>query len=415
MGETTTPLIDRIIGVCLIIYTFPFAFFRGGVFGGELTELFTNYNLECKSAILGTIGLRYSLRTSRSRNLLHVASLLALIYLLDVYIPKPLPVPTKGHESKTIVITGANSGVGYETARQLAVDYGMNVIIGCRSELKCQKATSTIMEEVSAAKSKGVVTFGIIDIADLDSVKTFVSSYLEGKQVDFLFNNAGYVPVEKVPVNKYGLDTAFSEMHLAHFYLTELLLKENPKMRVINTSSAAHNVCALDWMTPSTSAVKSHPGCLDEEYLRSGIRSETDDAAYMQAKMANMMHAVEIPHHHPQATAAAIELGWVGTSIAPFMTMKVSPESLLLMRGARVGVQPILHAILSSDDELMGPTNGKKGVMMTVFGQSAEAFTTHGWFKGDVSKERMDVLSDKLWQESVKILQELGYLDTDEE
>ena len=100
MGETTTPLIDRIIGICLIIYTFPFAFFRGGVFGGELTELFTNYNLECKSAILGTIGLRYSLRTSRSRNLLHVASLLALIYLLDVYIPKPLPVPTKGHESK---------------------------------------------------------------------------------------------------------------------------------------------------------------------------------------------------------------------------------------------------------------------------------------------------------------------------
>ena len=412
-GEKTTPLIDRIIGICLIIYTLPFAFFRGGFFGGELIELYTNYNLECKSAILGTIGLRYSLRTSRARNILHVVSLLALIYLLDVYIPKPLPVPTRDYESKTIVITGANSGVGYETARQLAVDYGMNVIMGCRSELKCEKATSTIMEEVGAAQSKGVVSYGIIDNADLDSVKTFASSYLEGKQVDYLLNNAGYGPKEKIPVNKYGLDTAFSEMHLAHFYLTELLLKENPKMRVINTSSIAHNICALGWMSPPS--IKSHPGCVDEEYLQSGIRSETDESAYMQAKMANMMHVVKLPHYHPQATAAAIELAWVGTSIMPLMTMKVSPESLLLMRGARVGVLPILHAILSSDDELMKPTDGKKGVMMTVLGQSAEAFTTHGWWSGDVSKERMEVLSDMLWQESVKILQEMGYLDTNEE
>ena len=101
-----------------------------------------------------------------------------------------------------------------------------------------------------------------------------------------------------------------------------------------------------------------------------------------------------------------------GTSIFPFMDMKLSPERMLLMRGAQVGVLPIIHAILSSDEELREPTNGKNGVMMTVFGQSAEAFTTHGWWKGEVSKERMEDLSDKLWQESVKILQELGYVDS---
>jgi len=407
---SSTFIIDHIINVFLIIYTLPFIFFRGGVVGGELMELYNNYNIQCKSAILGTLGLRYSLRTKRSKNVLHVISLLVLIYLCDVYIPKPLPGPNESYnESKTIVITGANSGVGYETARQLAVNYGMNVIMGCRSKVKCDKATSIIMEEINTAvkSKKGNVSPAIIDMSDLDSVKAFVSHHHEGKQIDVLFNNAGYVTVPNVPVNKYGLDTAFQDMHLSHFYLTEQLLKRNPKLRVVNTSSIMHNACSGAFSRLPDPIFKNHPGCLDEEYLKTGIRSETDDGAYPQSKMANMMHAVKLPEYHPQSTAVAIELG-VGTSIFPFMDMKLSPERMLLMRGAQVGVLPIIHAILSSDEELMEPTNGKKGVMMTAFGQPAEAFTTHGWWKGDVSKERMEYLSDKLWQESVKILQELG-------
>ena len=95
--DTSSTFIDHIINVFLIIYTLPFIFFRGGVVGGELMELYNNYNLQCKSAILGTFGLRYSLRTKRSKNVLHVISLLVLIYLCDVYIPKPLPEPNESY------------------------------------------------------------------------------------------------------------------------------------------------------------------------------------------------------------------------------------------------------------------------------------------------------------------------------
>lgn len=83
------------------------------------------------------------------------------------------------------------------------------------------------------------------------------------------------------------------------------------------------------------------------------------------------------------------------------------------MRSARIGVLPMIHAILSSDDELMnGVVDEKKGVLMNVFGQPAEAFTTMSWWKGDVSKERMEDRAGKLWEESVKLLQELGVLST---
>ena len=81
------------------------------------------------------------------------------------------------------------------------------------------------------------------------------------------------------------------------------------------------------------------------------------------------------------------------------------------MRSARIGVLPMIHAILSGDDELMNGIVGdeRKGVLMNVFGKPAEAFTTMSWWKGDVSRERMEKTAGKLWEESVKLLQENGY------
>ena len=315
-------IVDRIVGVCLFLYTLPgFAFFRSG----EIGSLISCYKNECISVLIGTTIIGLSLRTRRAKNLLHFISLILLVYVLDVYVTKPLPVPNESYENKTIVITGSNAGVGYETARQLAVDYGMNVIMGCRSEAKCNNAADSIKNEIVLAKSSGDVTPYIIDLSNLDSVETFSSQIqIEGRQIDVLFNNAGYVPGVGQPVNEYGLDPAFTSMHLAHFYLTELLLKENPNMRVVNTSSGTHHMCAMPFgRSIALRVIREHPGCLNEKYLKTGIRSETDEAAYYQSKIANVMHVVEIPRNHPQATAVAIDLGWVGTSIQSFMTFSV--------------------------------------------------------------------------------------------
>jgi len=165
-------------------------------------------------------------------------------------------------------------------------------------------------------------------LANLDSVKSFASQ-LEDRKVDILFNNAGYSPESNIPVNSYGLDPSFTSMHLAHFFLTEQIAAKNPKLRVVTTSSETHHMCAIPFAyVPSfilhnlPSKIRSEllpqrPGCIDEEYLHTGIGSATDGAAYFQAKIANVMHSLEIPKHHPGVTSIAIDLGWVGTNIIP--------------------------------------------------------------------------------------------------
>jgi len=342
--------------------------------------------------------------------------LLGIIYLVDHHIPKPLPDPNKNNASKTVVITGANSGVGFETAKQLAVDYGMNVVLGCRSKSKCDAAAKVINDEIASSKraeiSKQVrATPLIVDLADFGSVDSFVSQ-LQGMDIDVLLNNAGFVPNPNMPVNQYGLDPSFTSMHLSHFLLTEELLKRNPSMRVVNTSSGTHHLCAIPFAAPEfirhTFSPEQNPGCVDEDFLSNKITTETDSAAYIQAKIANVMHAVEVPRHHPQSTSVAIDLGWVGTHIRPFMEGVLSPTNLGWMRSASVGVLPVLHAILSSDEELMEDldrqwTDG--GVVMNVFGRSEEPFS-HLWWSERVNlgKSRMLDLSLGLWNVSQTLI-----------
>jgi len=163
----------------------------------------------------------------------------------------------------------------------------------------------------------------LIDLSSFESVESFASLLLADDRgttnvVDVLFNNAGYAPREGEPVNAVGLESSFASMHLGHFYLTELLLRENPRMRVVNTSSGTHHMCAMLSLRGSRWR-GGEPGCIDDAFFRNGVRSPSDGLAYIRAKLANAMHAVELPRRHPGATAIAIDLGWVGTSIQPFM------------------------------------------------------------------------------------------------
>ncbi len=348
-GGRISEKIGSLAAVCLAVYTLGFIFFRIA----EIAMCFFYYSRECVSVLIGTSILHRSINL-RGKIVLHILSMIVIAYLLDNYIPKPLPPPpltnddANSFSSKTIVITGANAGIGYEASRQLAVNYGMQVIMGCRSESRCLNAANDISAEIAAttttnsatmkSQGRGSVNPMLIDLSNLDSVQTFASQ-LKGRQIDTLFNNAGWVPTAGIPVNSYGLDQSFTSMHLSHFFLTELLLAENPTMRVINTSSGTHHICALPFaylppfiLQSNYIAFPQSHGCITEEYLQSGIRSETDEAAYIQAKLANVMHAVEIPRRHPRASVSvAIDLGWVGTTIQSFMV-----DTLFVSFGVRI-------------------------------------------------------------------------------
>ncbi|MGB9416580.1 MAG: SDR family NAD(P)-dependent oxidoreductase, partial [Acidobacteriaceae bacterium] len=106
---------------------------------------------------------------------------------MSKWTPREMP-PQQG---RLAVVTGANSGIGYQTARYLS-RAGATVILACRSAAKGEAARAKIVAENAAAK----VEVRVLDVADLDSVRRFATEFLgEGKPLDLLINNAGVMAI----------------------------------------------------------------------------------------------------------------------------------------------------------------------------------------------------------------------------
>ena len=136
---------------------------------------------------------------------------------------------------KTAIITGANTGIGLETAIDFA-KRGSRVILACRSVEKGQAA----VEKVKKRANSEDVIFIQLDLASLQSVRNFSTKVLkEEAHIDLLINNAG-VMAPPYTLTKDGFELQFGVNHLGHFLLTNLLLeriKESPSARIVNVSS----------------------------------------------------------------------------------------------------------------------------------------------------------------------------------
>jgi retinol dehydrogenase-13 len=148
-------------------------------------------------------------------------------------------------DGKTIIITGANTGIGLETAVDLA-KRNARVILACRSVERGETAAV----EVRKRSGNDNVVFVQLDLASLDSVRKFAAKILEEEpRIDILINNAGlYSPSFTQTAD--GIETTFAVNHLGHFLLTNLLLdriKEAPSARIINVSSSAHHRAQIDF------------------------------------------------------------------------------------------------------------------------------------------------------------------------
>lgn len=175
---------------------------------------------------------------------------------------------------KTAVITGANSGIGYEIALELYKS-GAHVILACRDRNKAQQAVVQIL----SSSEKGTVRAAHLDLADLDSVKSF-SEWLSDQynSLDILINNAGVMyPPAATTVTGYELQ--FATNFLGHFALTARLfglLLRAPQSRVVTMSSGAYK------------RVKG----IDFDNLR--LEKEYDPTtAYGVSKLAVLMFALE--------------------------------------------------------------------------------------------------------------------------
>jgi NAD(P)-dependent dehydrogenase (short-subunit alcohol dehydrogenase family) len=139
---------------------------------------------------------------------------------------------------KTIIVTGANSGIGYYAALELA-KAGAVVVMACRSTAKGEAAAAKVN-----ALAPGRAVFMTLDLADLDSVRSFAAAFKESHgTLDILINNAGIMALPTRQLTKQGFELQFGVNFLGHFLLTSLLLTtlmNAPAPRLVQISSIAH-------------------------------------------------------------------------------------------------------------------------------------------------------------------------------
>lgn len=139
---------------------------------------------------------------------------------------------------KNVIITGANSGIGYYTALELA-KAGADVVLACRSAAKGESAAAQVN-----AQAPGRAQFMQLDLADFASVRAFAAAYKEANgKLDILINNAGIMALPQRQLTAQGFEAQFGVNFLGHFLLTALLLTNlmnAPAPRTIQLSSIAH-------------------------------------------------------------------------------------------------------------------------------------------------------------------------------
>ena len=179
-------------------------------------------------------------------------------------------------KGKTAIVTGANSGLGYDTALELA-RHGAHVVLACRSRDKTEKA----MEEMRKSAPQAQIEFMALDLSDLASVRNFAKAFLaKYPRLDLLCNNAG---VMALPFGKTkdGFEMQIGTNHLGHFALTGLLLgslQSTPGSRVMNVASLAHN-----WTRG-----------LDLDDLNWERKRYSKWDAYGKSKLANLTYTFEL-------------------------------------------------------------------------------------------------------------------------
>lgn len=208
-------------------------------------------------------------------------------------------------EGKTVIVTGANTGMGLIIAKELAVR-GAKVILACRSEKKGKEAEEKVWREVRARGGKGAAQFASLDLSQLSSVREFADKLKESHDsVDCLINNAGIM----VPPHNYtpdGFESQFQVNYLSHYLLTRLLspaLEASKNPKVVNISSLASENIGI-----SNGEFEKIARCKQEEY----------DAfqAYRQSKLAQVLFTVEMNRRMGESiTVNAVHPGIVNTEL----------------------------------------------------------------------------------------------------
>ena len=231
---------------------------------------------------------------------------------------------------RTFLVTGANTGIGLATARDLAARGG-RVVVACRSAEKGAAAVAAL----TAATGNDAVSFVPLDLADLDSVRACAAAFrVLGEPLHVLINNAGLAG--RQGVTKQGFELLFGVNHLGHFLLTtELLgcLQASAPSRVVTVSSDAHyQAKGIDW----------------DELRRRG-HSITAMHQYAVSKLCNVLFTQELARrlNGTDVTTYALHPGVVASDIWRRVPWPVRPLVTRRMLTVDQGAQTSLYCATS--------------------------------------------------------------------
>lgn len=284
-------------------------------------------------------------------------------------------------KGRIAIVTGANVGLGYETALGLAKKE-MTVILACRNIDKANTAKKAILKEVPSADLEIIQ----IDLSKLDAVRKFAKNYLEKhQQLDLLINNAGLM-VPPFSLTEDGFELQMAANYFGHFLLTGLLLKTilaTPNSRIVSLSSIAHR-----------------SGKINFDDLQSKNKYSAMQA-YSQSKLACLMYGYELQRRleaagqtstistiaHPGASNTNLAQHLPKWAIALFGLF-----APLFSHSAKAGAQPSLWAAVGPAEggDYFGPTGFKE-----MKGTAGKVDST------PLSKDKE--IAKKLWEVSEKL------------
>ena len=285
---------------------------------------------------------------------------------------------------KVIIVTGGNSGLGYESVKAFAAK-GAEVILASRSTVKGEEALAEILKDVPDGKIKVMQ----LDLGDLESVRNFTSAFKLGyKKLDVLLNNAGIMMTPYL-TTKDGFEGQLGTNHLGHFALTGLLmdvLLNTPGSRVVNVSSGAHKSGEMDFSNLQ---------------FENGLGYKPMKA-YGRSKLSNLLFTYELQRKleasKKDTIAAAAHPGIAMTNLAnhlmgKFLFKILTPLFKMMAQDQAMGALPQIRASVDPDvkgSEYYGPDgkNEYKGYPVVV-----------------PSNEASHNLEDaaRLWEESEKL------------
>jgi NAD(P)-dependent dehydrogenase (short-subunit alcohol dehydrogenase family) len=280
---------------------------------------------------------------------------------------------------KTMVVTGANTGLGFEAAKTLA-GKGARVLLGCRSPSKAQAAKDRIL----ATFPKADVVIVVLDLGSLTSIQKAAQQINQEPRLDVLINNAG-IMVPPLEYTKDGFESQFAVNHLGPFALTLLLLdkvRATSHARIVSTASIAHRRGKINF---------------DDIHAKKSYHAW---ARYGQSKIANLYFGYELQRRlnaNGDDTISVVAHPGVADTELP----RYIPKPFML-------IMPVLKLFFNSAEQGAWPTLCA-ATMAGVEGGDYYGPSKRGEVAGPAIKVKSNrlshnqVIAKKLWDLSIKM------------